>query len=123
MSGSDTMNEENKHTTGNKPMTTKHTHGPWYRSIDDSSFDEPRIIDDQNRFIMRLSGMDMNRDQDQANVRLVAAAPDLLNACKQLIEHLDSLPDDTEKCRHLKLALNNRAGDLMLAAIAKAEGN
>lgn len=51
-----------------------------------------------------------------------AAAFDLLAACEALVSHVESLPDDTEKCRILRLCLNNRAGDLIREAIAKARG-
>jgi hypothetical protein len=88
----------------------KHTRGPW--SIE-AVKDYLRMLD---------TGIDSGAPESIANARLIAAAPDLLEACKELVKHLDSLPDDTEKCRHLKMALNNRAGDLMLAAIAKVEG-
>jgi predicted nucleic acid-binding protein len=63
-----------------------------------------------------------HENEQTANARLIAAAPDLLEACLALVTHLEELPEDTEKCRHLKLALNNRAGDMIHAAIAKARG-
>jgi hypothetical protein len=54
--------------------------------------------------------------------RIAAAAPDMLAALEAVVAHIDSLPGDTERCRILKLALNNRAGDMVFAAIAKARG-
>jgi hypothetical protein len=49
-------------------------------------------------------------------------AAELLTACKAFVKHIESLPDDTEKCRHLRLALENRPGELLMEAIAKAKG-
>lgn len=63
------------------------------------------------------------RSAEKSEDRRVVAAPELLKACKAIVEHVESLPNDTEKCRILRLALNNRAGDLIRAAIAKAEGS
>jgi len=57
-----------------------------------------------------------------AEMQLADAAPDLLAACEAIVNHIESLPDDTEKCRILKLSLNNRAGDMIRQAIAKAKG-
>jgi len=45
---------------------------------------------------------------------------ELLTACVEFVKHIRSLPEDTEKCRILRLALNNRPGEMMEAAIAKA---
>jgi hypothetical protein len=56
------------------------------------------------------------------NARLIAAAPELLDACQKFVGHIASLNSDTEKCRHLRMALNCHAGDLIHAAIAKATG-
>jgi len=45
----------------------------------------------------------------------------LLAACKAIVEHTNNLPDKPERTRILKLALNNRAGNMIKAAIAEAE--
>jgi hypothetical protein len=112
-------------------MTTQatHTKGPWHTGQGNG---EGSIFCESGRMRLESGGTTLypvcaisrgwDEGEDEANARLIAAAPDLLEACKELVKHLDSLPDDTEKCRHLKMALNNRAGDLMLAAIAKVEG-
>jgi hypothetical protein len=47
---------------------------------------------------------------------------DLLKACIYFVKSIESLPDDTEKCRHIKLCFNNRAGELFLEAVNKAKG-
>jgi hypothetical protein len=62
-------------------------------------------------------------EEAKANALLIAAAPELLATCKAFVKHIESLPDDTEKCRHLRLALENRPGELLMEAIAKAEGS
>ena len=58
---------------------------------------------------------------EKLSPHLMAAAPDLLHACKAFVKHIESLPDDTEKCRHLRLSLKNRPGELLIEALAKAE--
>ncbi len=46
----------------------------------------------------------------------------VLKAAKNFVKHIEDLPDDTEKCRILKMSLNNRPGEKLIEAIAKAEG-
>ena len=46
---------------------------------------------------------------------------DLLKACRAFVAHIESLPDDTQKCRHLKMCLNSRAGELLIDLITRAE--
>jgi hypothetical protein len=51
--------------------------------------------------------------------KVIRDRSELLDACKTFVKHIESLPDDTEKCRHLRLALENRPGELLIEAIAK----
>lgn len=61
-------------------------------------------------------------DEDQANARLIAAAPDLLEACKKLIEW-----DDREKDHAIdfwaRVGLCKEAFEAMRAAVTKADGS
>jgi len=100
---------------------TKHTPGPWtlsarptYQSENDKAFwfrdvvNEPRTVR-----IARVSGV--GEDRAMANARLIAAAPDLLEACEVLLKAAPELwGDDIEKWPRLM--------DRVEAAIAKAEG-
>jgi hypothetical protein len=44
--------------------------------------------------------------------------PNLLDAARQFIKHIRTMPDDNPKSRHLGLALNNRPGELLEEAVA-----
>ena len=46
----------------------------------------------------------------------------LLDASKAFVRNIEEMPDDTEKCRHLRLALNCRSGEQLVEAIYHAEG-
>jgi len=101
---------------------TKHTPGPWtlsarptYQSENDKAFwfrdvvNEPRTVR-----IARVSGV--GEDRAMANARLIAAAPDLLEACKWALAAEKALPEITKGIRHP--ALENA----LICAIAKAGG-
>lgn len=100
---------------------SKHTPGPWklHRIDSDTVFvTEDRIargesIPGYNRKLVEMPHWsDDNYDEKMANTRLIAAAPELLEALKKVFEDYAS-PD----WRNLSTNI-----DLMKAAIAKAEG-
>lgn len=94
-------------------MTTKHTPGPWEVRYDDQ-LDHIFTVGEHPRRIANIfGGVCGQNDSDlenQANARLVAAAPDLLAACKRYLRAMDEYghPDKTDR--------------LMRAAIEKATG-
>lgn len=97
----------------------KHTPGPWEMLLSDNA--TPFIlhgkdahlydIDDLDRLVCVMPAEIMKDFNSFANARLIAAAPDLLEACKKLITGWQS---DTDT---LQVAI-----DAARAAIAKAEG-
>ena len=108
---------------------TKHTPGPWeYEATEGSRWgwvtEEGR--DGHGRVICRMepnkivSHADKRRRdsvvldaQDCADARLLAAAPELLAACREALEYLECNTVTPREARYI---------DTLLAAIAKAEG-
>lgn len=105
-------------------IETKHTPGPWvvFIPLDCSSADicgptswkrpEAKLahITSLSRYAPHLDGF---RDEQEANARLIAAAPDLLEALKDcLLRFTEAFPASSEY-EPIKLGF---------AAIAKAEG-
>ena len=89
----------------------KHTQGEWYVS-DIPQEDGCYIYTNNNRFsaIARVyKGNNPHAAEAEANARLIAAAPDLLEALEEAIFHVDSVfnPNLKGKCE---------------AAISKAKG-
>ncbi len=104
-------------------MTTlKHTPGPWTRLTDDPS-DESRfattsIIGSNDKYV--LSQIDTrNSAEGNANLRLIAAAPELLEALKLLLVKQSFIE---KNCDPLALKRIGSAMPQIRAAIAKAEG-
>ncbi len=95
-------------------MTTKHTPGPWlveYGHNQKSGIRYWQIHDDlhaicQNHFCCAAE----NEDVSEANASLIAAAPDLLDACERAEMWFSTHPD------------GKIMRDVMRAAISKAEG-
>ena len=98
-------------------MTTSHTPGPWetqeleysFRVVDHRAmkFNNSRICDVQH-WSAGIRGPD--REEARSNARLIAAAPDLLEALKELLDQDDHGQDE--------IWVRNKAR----AAIAKATG-
>ena len=98
-------------------MNSKHTPGPWVEDGQTGSvWQGPGPVDRKNG--LRIAVVDISTDraeEDRANARLIAAAPELLAACKVLVD---------ARMGPMGLSRNHlaRGMDLALAAIAKATG-
>jgi hypothetical protein len=110
-------------------MSAKHTPGPWLKA--DSNFvyalheHKGRLVNRFSAAIDHYQTQGGTADEGAANARLIAAAPDLLEAAtyqldlNQWIESSDSESPFFEETLRLRL---NTANDYMKAAIAKATG-
>ena len=88
---------------------TKHTAAPWHQG-------GYEIQDDKGALICNLSGW-RGEQQTLANARLIAAAPELLNAFKGIVAFCD------EDMQHrVQTSREYDIKTLAQAAIAKAEG-
>ena len=104
---------------------SKHTPGPWRNEHDFAS-----ICKDNQTLARLYYGEGRSEFESEANAKLMAAAPEMLEALEAIVEHAKSMQDawDTDgnqpntKMHGLAVCLNNRAGDLIEKAIAKAKG-
>lgn len=99
-------------------MTTEHTPGPWM------IHERTMVTDDQARRIADTSTRFRHIDEETANARLIAAAPELFAACESVAAHCedDWLPPTGdgayEALNQLRMALRNS----VLPAMNKAKG-
>jgi hypothetical protein len=104
--------------------TAKHTPGPW-RAV--KAFHGPiDILDQRDRDVVTVYGGGVETESKSANAVLIAAAPELLLALRELIEAY-SKPDerlccDGRDCGCMGSTLHQQAEHYARAAIAKAEG-
>lgn len=87
---------------------TKHTPSQWYSDEKDEQF---VIVRTDNKIIYCIEDYEVN-EEDRANARLIAAAPELLEACKSLLHDLKSDP----------YVLTPKTINKARSAINKAEG-
>ena len=67
-------------------MKTQHTKGEW-KAEGNSLVDANRIVATESHVICRITGADFESDEEmEANAKLIAAAPDLLEALKIFID-------------------------------------
>ena len=96
--------------------TTKHTPGPWKQG--DACFSDMRSIrSNGHRIAVADGGISTSDAEDHANARLIAAAPDLLEALESLYHAANSIGEDT--CDPVAFA---GALEDARASIAKARG-
>lgn len=91
-------------------MTTKHTPGPWTIEIPSNGCDR-YIIHGKSFEEICATCLDTEHEM-QANARLIAAAPELLEACRLALGAFEANRIDMQQNAERKLN----------AAIAKAEG-
>lgn len=65
--------------------TQKHTQGPWGRNIA-PAWKYPIIFAGQNTHVAKLITNELPESEQEANARLIASAPDLLEALKGLMQ-------------------------------------
>jgi hypothetical protein len=104
-------------------MTDKHTPGPWFAADYDPETDEIAICSDQGEYVAHIGHIDADGCFDhpkiaamiEANARLIAAAPDMLEALRQaaICENQDAFRNRRPVAPWYESAC---------AAIAKAEG-
>jgi hypothetical protein len=90
---------------------SKHTPGPWFSQYDDNGFYEigSEIVS------LRLAFTYGEGDTDEANARLISAAPELLQSLQAIVRSLAD-QDDEGLIEHAQPMIDARA------AIAKAIG-
>ncbi len=89
-----------------------HTPGPWF------VFDDEIVAEHSDTHVADVALMDgFNPTEWQANMRLIAAAPELLDAARLAVDAIEQTRDEFG----LKLAAE-KASLALRAAIAKAEG-
>lgn len=70
-------------------MTTKHTPGPWSTEVDRKKALEINIVSGNRPFVATAWPANHPDKEQEANARLIAAAPDLLKALEELLEVTD----------------------------------
>lgn len=102
-------------------MAAQHTPGPWHRNIPPAS-KYPTVWAGRNTHVAAISpgaprrsgnGCSMSEEEQEANINLIAAAPELLAALVNLVElceHVFVKPNENDELTAARLA------------IAKAEG-
>ena len=101
---------------------SKHTEGEWRYNGDS---DWPEVIGGDETIICEPMGL--NETEWVANARLIAAAPDLLEACEQMAEimtyyHTGEAQGHEDACENPDCCGHCKAMRLYRAAIAKARG-
>lgn len=87
---------------------SKHTKGPWGIRITETG---PWSVFNADGNWIAVTTRKQWKDEDKANARLIAAAPDLLEALEYMVNVCPAIDPDGEEA-------HNRAAD----AIAKAKG-
>lgn len=94
----------------------KHTQGPWSRNIKPATKYNV-IFAGRNTHVAKLA-TDLPEEEVEANCNLIAAAPELLDACKLAVERLAGYDGAWEALSPAQRALVN----LLQETIQKAEG-
>ena len=109
-----------------KPQA-QHTPGPWHiNPLFDYSVNSEKKHVTMVNVSVRGKECDVDHPEAQANARLIAAAPDLLEACKLAKQHLDAMRLESGMGNVLlpfEKAAFEQVDTALTAAIEKAEGD
>lgn len=104
------MKTSNKNT--GQPVS--HTAGSW-ELIEKDGKAVPHVYPDRGNFLLKICEVKGNSDEEaMANARLIAAAPDLLAACEDVLPLIQDLANGGIACNVQLVKIK--------AAIAKAKG-
>ena len=108
----------NKMKKGIKEMISKHTPAPWHRNIPSKDARYPTIYAGRNTHIAVASGHgQLSNEEIEANISLIAAAPELLEACRQIIWKLSHGTNENPNT----ISRLDATVKMAIAAIKKAE--
>jgi len=98
----------------------EYTEGPWF--LDDDKFYKLKILNKDFIEITEVYSWDISDlKETKANARLIAAAPDLLEECKEMLKEIEILMEDSnERDKYMAQKKRNKKHKL---AIKKAEGD
>jgi hypothetical protein len=111
----------------NNETSPAYASGPWETKIDPYGTDEWWLYDSEGQFLASVyccvaetDGLTVDREKTEATARLIAAAPELLEAVKDALESIEDFYkiETAMAGQHFGRALVER----MQTAIAKAEG-
>jgi hypothetical protein len=108
-------------------MSNTHTPGPWDVERDEQLEKGEVVgvwlnIGSRHRYIIGTDGLSCQGPEDEANARLIAAAPDMYDALKAAIASGMVPVSSVSEGGAVKYSAQVQAADLVRAAIAKAEG-
>lgn len=104
-------------------MTHSHTAGPWHIGRDSNDVRGDRVTDIKGNDgthvgSLRQSGRPSHEDTAEANAKLIAAAPDMLDMLYTVLPYIETLEQD----KGYKPGAVNTVSRQIQTAIAKAEG-
>lgn len=100
-----------------KTNESKHTPGPW--KISEKIGIGRTLVDSNERFLGYLDAACCVQGENEANVRLCAAAPELLSACEDMANRIGAMMRDYELPEECNGIIAGEL-DAVNAAIAKA---
>jgi hypothetical protein len=75
-------------------MTSKHTKGPWFRNIR-AGGKYPTVFAGRNNHVAVVQQQE-SADETEANIDLIAAAPELLEALRSCVDSMELYHQDNE---------------------------
>lgn len=101
--------------------TVKHTPGPWRAAK--AAHGVIDIFDSRDRDIVTIFGGGVEAESKEANARLIAAAPDLLEALKALLADCEEYSRINNLHNRDGTPATNHSMHMACAAISKATGS